>query len=187
MFIKNCWYVAAWDVEVPEDKMLARTLLAEPILFYRTTAGRVVALEDRCCHRAAPLHLGRKEGDDVRCMYHGLKFAPNGACVEIPGQATIPTKTCVRSYPVVERNRLVWIWMGEPSKADPSARPTRQCGQGTWRGVPFQGLLRRSPPGRRQQRAKLPRRPFLRSPAARACGECRRGRGSWPGSRSRGR
>ncbi len=120
MFIKNCWYVAAWDIEVPSDnKMLARTLLNEPVLLYRDSQGRAVALENRCCHRSAPLHLGRKEGDCVRCMYHGLKFAPSGACVEIPGQATIPAKACIKSYPVVERHRLVWIWMGDPALANP--------------------------------------------------------------------
>lgn len=120
MFIKNCWYVAAWDIEVPQDGMLARTLLNEPVVFYRTTEGRAVALENRCCHRSAPLHLGRKEGDCVRCMYHGLKFDPTGACVEVPGQAVVPAKARVRSYPVVERDRLVWIWMGNPALADPT-------------------------------------------------------------------
>lgn len=119
MYLKNCWYVAAWDTEVPAEGMLSRTLLGEPVLLYRDTQGRVVALEDRCCHRAAPLHLGRKEGDCVRCMYHGLKFDPTGACVEVPGQAVIPPKTRVRSYPVQERNRLVWIWMGAPELANP--------------------------------------------------------------------
>ena len=118
MFIRNCWYVAAWDMEVPADRMLPRTLLNEPVLLYRDTQGRVVALEDRCCHRAAPLSLGKKEGDCVRCMYHGMKFDASGACVEIPGQDTIPAKACVRSYPVVERDRLVWIWMGEPARAN---------------------------------------------------------------------
>ncbi|MGB3068206.1 MAG: aromatic ring-hydroxylating dioxygenase subunit alpha [Ottowia sp.] len=121
MFIRNCWYVAAWDIEVPEEGMLARTLLNEPVLLYRDSQGKAVALEDRCCHRSAPLHLGRKEGDCIRCMYHGLKFDPTGACVEIPGQDRIPPKTCVRSYPVVERNRLVWIWMGDPAKAQPDS------------------------------------------------------------------
>ncbi len=119
MFIRNTWYVAAWDIEVPEDGLFERTLLNEPVLLYRDSQRRVVALENRCCHRAAPLHLGRKEGDDVRCMYHGMKFAPSGACVEIPGQPQIPAKACVRSYPVVERNRLVWIWMGDPALANP--------------------------------------------------------------------
>ena len=119
MFIRNCWYVAAWDHEVPADGMLARTLLNEPVLLYRDTRGKVVALEDRCCHRAAPLHLGRKEGDCVRCLYHGLRFDPTGACVEIPGQERIPPQTRVRSYRVEERNRLVWIWMGDPARANP--------------------------------------------------------------------
>ena len=44
---------------------------------------------------------------------------PSGACVEIPGQEQIPPKTCIKSYPVVERNRLVWIWMGDPARANP--------------------------------------------------------------------
>lgn len=118
MFIRNCWYVAAWDHEIPAQGLLARTLLGEPVLLYRDTQGRAVALEDRCCHRAAPLSLGRHEGDCVRCMYHGMKFDPSGACVDIPGQEVIPAKACVRSYPLVERDRLVWIWMGEPSRAD---------------------------------------------------------------------
>ncbi len=118
MFIKNCWYVAAWDIEVPAEGMLARTLLGEPVLLYRDSQGRPVALEDRCCHRSAPLSLGKKEGDCVRCMYHGMKFDPSGACVEIPGQDTIPAKACVKSYPVVERDRLVWIWMGDAARAN---------------------------------------------------------------------
>lgn len=120
MFIRNCWYVAAWDQEVPAEGLMARTLLGEPVLLYRDTHGRVVALEDRCCHRAAPLSLGRKEGDRVRCMYHGMLFDASGACVEVPGQETIPAKACVRTYPVVERDRLVWIWMGEPGRANPN-------------------------------------------------------------------
>ena len=119
MFIRNCWYVAAWDTEIPAEGLFHRTLLNEPVLLYRDTQGRVVALENRCCHRSAPLHIGRQEGDCVRCLYHGLKFNPSGACVEIPGQEQIPPKTCIKSYPVVERNRLVWIWMGDPARANP--------------------------------------------------------------------
>lgn len=56
----------------------------------------------------------------MRCIYHGLKFDPTGACVEIPGQASVPPRTCVRSHPVVEKDRLVWIWIGDPALADAS-------------------------------------------------------------------
>ena len=91
MWIRNAWYVAAWSHEIAGDGLLARTIMNEPLVLYRTSNGSVVAMEDRCCHRLAPLSLGRREGDDLRCMYHGLKFGPDGRCNEIPGQTTIPT------------------------------------------------------------------------------------------------
>jgi phenylpropionate dioxygenase-like ring-hydroxylating dioxygenase large terminal subunit len=122
-FIHDSWYVAAWDHEIGADALFARTLLGRPVVFYRTSTGTVVAMDDRCCHRGAPLSIGRREGDDLRCLYHGLKFAPDGRCVEMPGQERIPPKACVRTYPVVERDRFVWIWMGEPQRADPAAIP----------------------------------------------------------------
>jgi vanillate O-demethylase monooxygenase subunit len=58
MFLKNCWYVAAWDHELIDSKLLPRTLLGERVLLYKGDSGRVVALKDRCCHRGAPLSLG---------------------------------------------------------------------------------------------------------------------------------
>lgn len=121
-FLRNSWYVAAWDREV-SGTPLARTLLGEPLVLYRTPAGEAVALEDRCCHRHLPLSMGRLEGDRLRCGYHGLLFDASGKCVEIPGQASIPPQAVVRAYPLVEKYRWVWIWMGDPAKADPALIP----------------------------------------------------------------
>lgn len=123
MFIKNCWYVAGWSSEIGQDSFLARTLVGVPVVFWRDTAGHVVAFEDRCCHRGAPLSLGRREGDHLRCMYHGLKFDRDGVCVEIPAQDRIPPNVRVRVFPIVEQHRWVWIWMGDPAKADPALIP----------------------------------------------------------------
>lgn len=119
-FLLDCWYVAAWDHELIDGRMLARTILDQPVVLYRGESGRPVALDDRCCHRGARLSHGRVEGDCVRCMYHGLKFDASGKCVQIPGQDNIPPKLGVRGYPTVERDRLVWIWMGDPARADPA-------------------------------------------------------------------
>jgi vanillate monooxygenase len=47
MFLKNGWYVAAWDSEIGETP-LARTICGEPVMFFRGANGKVVALEDRC-------------------------------------------------------------------------------------------------------------------------------------------
>ena len=123
MFLRNCWYVAAESHEVGRAP-LGRILLGEPVVLYRKADGTAVALEDRCCHRRAPLHKGRIEGDNLRCGYHGFMFAADGACVEIPGQDQVPSKSvCVRSYPLVERDRYLWVWMGEARLADPALVP----------------------------------------------------------------
>lgn len=121
MFLKNCWYCAGWDHELSQgrDALLARRIAGESLVLYRRPDGGVVAMEDRCCHRQAPLSLGRKEGDALRCMYHGWKFGPHGRCIEIPGQTQIPERACVRTFPVVERDNWIWVWMGEPDRADP--------------------------------------------------------------------
>lgn len=120
MFVKNCWYVAGWDHEVPAEGFLARTIISIPLAIWRDSENRVVAFDDRCCHRGARLSMGRREGNCVRCSYHGLKFDVTGKCVEIPSQELIPQKFKVRTYVVVERHRWIWIWMGDPALADES-------------------------------------------------------------------
>ncbi|SKD05662.1 aromatic ring-hydroxylating dioxygenase subunit alpha [Paraburkholderia hospita] len=137
MFIRNTWYVAAWSHEVEGVDLFSRTIIGTPVLMYRKEGGDVVALMDRCCHRGAPLSVGRREGDCVRCMYHGLKFDSNGACVEAPAQERIPPQAKVRQFPVVERHRWIWIWMGDPSLADPSTIPdTHWLDDREWRSLP---------------------------------------------------
>jgi phenylpropionate dioxygenase-like ring-hydroxylating dioxygenase large terminal subunit len=123
MYVRNCWYVAAWSHEIEPQALFTRTILNEPILLMRTSSGDVVALDNRCCHRGAPLSIGRREGDCGRCLYHGLKYDPSGACVEIPGQAQVPAHVRVKTYPVVERNRWVFVWMGDPARADLALLP----------------------------------------------------------------
>jgi phenylpropionate dioxygenase-like ring-hydroxylating dioxygenase large terminal subunit len=119
IFLKNCWYVAAWDYELLDGRKLARTILEKPVVLFRGESGKYIALDDRCCHRGAPLSMGRIEGDCLRCMYHGMKYDPSGACIEVPGQDRIAKTLRVRSYPVEERGHLIWIWMGDPALADP--------------------------------------------------------------------
>jgi phenylpropionate dioxygenase-like ring-hydroxylating dioxygenase large terminal subunit len=122
MFLRNCWYIAAESREVGRAP-LGRILLKEPVVLYRREDGTPVALEDRCCHRRAPLHKGKLIGDRIQCGYHGFTFDTSGACVAIPGQDKVPPTVGVRSYPVAERHRYLWIWMGEKEKADPALIP----------------------------------------------------------------
>ncbi|WP_042881996.1 aromatic ring-hydroxylating dioxygenase subunit alpha [Cupriavidus necator] len=136
MFVRNTWYVAGWDKEVGPSDLFSRTIIGIPVLMYRAEDGKLVAMEDRCCHRGAPLSVGRREGDCVRCMYHGLKFDPTGQCIEAPAQQRIPPHARVRTFPVVERNRWIWIWMGDAEAADPALIPdTHWLDDPAWRSL----------------------------------------------------
>jgi phenylpropionate dioxygenase-like ring-hydroxylating dioxygenase large terminal subunit len=119
MFIRNAWYVGTWDHEIGRD-LLRRIILNEPVVFFRRDDGKPVALEDRCCHRQAPLSMGKLLGNIVECGYHGLQFNDAGVCVKVPSQDLVPKSAKVKAYPVVERNHWIWIWMGDPAKADPA-------------------------------------------------------------------
>jgi len=122
-YVRNAWYVAAWSHDLAAETPLAMTIMGERIVIWKTAAGALHALEDRCVHRLAPLSLGRCEGDRLRCMYHGLLFDPDGKVVEIPGQDLIPPKARVRAYKVVDRHSWLWVWMGEPATADETLIP----------------------------------------------------------------
>lgn len=121
-FPLNQWYVAgfAWELK---DKPLGRTLLGKPVVLFRTADGKAAALEDRCCHRALPLSSGTLEEQGLRCGYHGLLFDAMGQCLEVPGQAKVPSKARVPAYPVQERDQIIWIWFGSATQPQPTGEP----------------------------------------------------------------
>lgn len=120
---RNLWWFATRSKELTQDKPLGMWLLDEPVVFYRQRDGSVVALDNRCPHRWAPLSEGKVDGDNIVCPYHGFKFNPLGKCVEIPSQTNIPSRAQVKSYPVTERDGLVWIWMGDAALAEKKPLP----------------------------------------------------------------
>lgn len=122
-FALNHWYAAAWSSEIPEDRPLGRRVLGEPVVLFRQAGGSVGALTDRCPHRLVPLSMGACVDGHVRCGYHGMEFDGTGQCVRIPAQTVIPPRARVRSFPALERYGLVWLWMGDPARADPTAVP----------------------------------------------------------------
>jgi len=123
-FLRNAWYAAAWGDEIVPGSLFRRTLLNTDVLFYRLRGGGVVAMDNRCPHRFAPLHRGKLIGDQVQCGYHGLEFAPTGVCAHNPhGDGRLPARATVRTYPVRERLGVTWIWMGDPALAEVAAVP----------------------------------------------------------------
>lgn len=121
-FPLNAWYAAAYDIEL-NRALLPRTVCNKKLVMYRRLDGTPVALEDACWHRMLPLSKGHLDGDRLVCGYHGLVFGANGRCVSMPSQETVNPSACVRSFPVVERHRLIWLWMGDPALADAATVP----------------------------------------------------------------
>jgi len=114
-YLRNAWYVAAWSDDIGDEALAARTIMDEPIVLFRKADGSVAAIADRCAHRFAPLSMGKVVGGDrIQCPYHGLEFDGSGACVHNPhGAKNIPPRARVKGYPVVEKHKAVWIWMGD--------------------------------------------------------------------------
>ncbi|MEU4343433.1 aromatic ring-hydroxylating dioxygenase subunit alpha [Nocardia sp. NPDC023852] len=121
--IRNQWYVAAYGHEVGRE-LLARTICNEPLVFYRAEDGSAVALADRCIHRRYPLSKSQLvDGDRIVCGYHGFTYDRTGTCVAVPAQQRIPRSARVASYPVVEQDSFIWVWIGDREYADPATIP----------------------------------------------------------------
>ncbi len=119
----NAWYVAGWDAEI-DSAPFARTICEVPMVFYRKLDRTVVAMRDACPHRLLPLSMGIREGDSLRCKYHGLKLGPDGVAEEMPLSGdSVNRAICTETYVTHERYRFVWVWIGERAKADPALIP----------------------------------------------------------------
>ncbi len=122
-YLQKAWYVAAMSTEVDSEALFHRKILGTSVMIYRTADGTPVALHDRCPHRFAPLHLGKRVGDEVACPYHALRFNAGGQCTHNPhGNGHIPQAARVASFPLQERYGFIWIWM-DASEPDLSLLP----------------------------------------------------------------
>ena len=99
--------------------LFSRTLLDTSVLIYRKADGTAVAMHDRCPHRFVPLSKGTRQGDEVVCKYHALRFDCDGKCTHNPhGNGHIPEAAKVQTYPLLEKYGFLWIWMGDEASAD---------------------------------------------------------------------
>ncbi len=118
----NHWYCAG-TVDDFGREPIARTLLERSIVFFRTEAGELRALQNRCLHRSYPMSEAIVDGDNLICSYHGVCYSAEGVVVRIPSQAHAPVpKRQLKRYTVEERGPLVFIWMGD-GEADYSRFP----------------------------------------------------------------
>ncbi len=121
-YLKNAWYMFGWRDELGSSSLLARTLAEQPIVMFRGSDRKVVALRDLCPHRFAPLSRGRVSGGVITCGYHGLGFDQTGRCVVNP-HGPVPRVARVEHLAAVEQHGILWVWLGTPESAQPSNIP----------------------------------------------------------------
>jgi phenylpropionate dioxygenase-like ring-hydroxylating dioxygenase large terminal subunit len=120
--MRQYWLPAAKSSEVEADgDPLRLMLLGERLIAFRDSEGRVGVMDHRCPHRCASLFLGRNEEGGLRCTYHGWKYDVEGNCVDTPNltDPNFKSRIKAKAYKTVERNGLIWVYMGERQEAPP--------------------------------------------------------------------
>src|SRR3990172_9278991 len=115
--MREYWVPAVRSDELPSPDCppMRLRLLGENLIAFRATSGKVGVIQNACPHRGASMFFGRNEEDGLRCVYHGWKFDVTGACVDMPSEpaeSNFKNKVRVVSYPCVERNGVIWLYMG---------------------------------------------------------------------------
>jgi nitrite reductase/ring-hydroxylating ferredoxin subunit len=122
------------ELPAPDCPPMRLRLLGENLIAFRTTSGKVGIVANSCPHRGASLFFGRNEEEGLRCVYHGWKFDVDGNCVDMPSEpaeSNFKSKVHATAYPCIERNNMVWTYMGPretpPPLPDHPGNMTPEC------------------------------------------------------------
>lgn len=148
--VQDAWHMVALSRDVKHGSVRKVTLCNTPIALFRSEAG-LGALVDRCPHRNYPLSEGRVHKGTLECPYHGWRFAPDGACSEVPGCLTDTTddqRLRADSLRVFERDGAIFVTLSGSAPEEPDLPPDFGnpdldhfwWQQGTWRGRAFDAI-----------------------------------------------
>jgi phenylpropionate dioxygenase-like ring-hydroxylating dioxygenase large terminal subunit len=135
------WYAVEYDRAVAPGQVVEVRFWDRSIALYRGTDGGLRALENRCAHRQLKLSLGEVDGCNLVCSYHGWTYGPQGRVVRVPHDLfgrPMPAVGVI-SYPVRVRYGLIWLFPGDPARAEQRAIPDipELEGSDRWACVPI--------------------------------------------------
>lgn len=126
--LRRYWQPAALSDELMSGRPVVPVrLLGEDLVLFRDEEGKLGLIGRQCPHRGADMCYGRLEDNGLRCPFHGWHFNRDGQCVEQPGEpegSRMHEKIQTPSYPVVEKNGIVWAYMGP---GEPPEFPNFDC------------------------------------------------------------
>ena len=110
--IPNGWFCVAWSKDLVPGDVQPIHYFGRDLVLFRTREGHARVLDAHCPHLGAHIgHGGRVVGETVRCPFHGWQYdGESGACAKIPYCDKIPPKARMRAWPVLERNRMIFVW-----------------------------------------------------------------------------
>jgi phthalate 4,5-dioxygenase oxygenase subunit len=118
-------FMPSADLEKDGQPQTVR-LLGETLVAFRDSDGKVGLVDHVCPHRGTPMVFARNEDCGLRCVYHGWKFDVGGKVVDMPAEpvrSRLKERVKIKSYPCVERNGMIWTYMGPENEADRPALP----------------------------------------------------------------
>jgi phthalate 4,5-dioxygenase len=115
--LRQYWMPAGLSDELDSNRPLVPVkLLGEDLVLFRSDQGELGLIDRQCPHRGVDLCYGRLEDGGLRCPFHGWHFDITGQCLEQPGEpegSTLHEKIQTTAYPVIERNGIIFAFMGE--------------------------------------------------------------------------
>ena len=118
------WFPVARVEEAVPRHVVQAQLLGQEVAVWRDDAGRINAWENRCPHRGVRLSIGLNDGKQLRCQYHGWRYASgSGQCTFIPAHPSQKPASVIRvkTFSVAERYGFIWVNLAE--EADPAEVP----------------------------------------------------------------
>ena len=115
------WFVVLRAADLEAGAIAWVQLLDEELALWRDADGGLNAWANRCPHRGVRLTIGDNLGTELRCRYHGWRFASgNGNCTRIPAHPGHTPSATLRASAYACREAYGFIWVnlhddsGEP-------------------------------------------------------------------------
>lgn len=117
--LPNGWFAVGWSRDLLPGDVKPIRVFGEDLVLFRSREGEAKVLDAYCPHLGAHLgEGGRVHGNTLRCPFHAWRFdGDTGECVEIPYCEKIPPRARVRAWPVLEANRMIFVWYHAEGKA----------------------------------------------------------------------
>lgn len=109
--LPNGWFRVAFADELNAPGVRALHYFGQDLVLAVFEDGTPRVFDAHCPHLGA--HLGRGgsiESGALRCPFHGWRFGPDGACVNVEYATRVPATARLREWPTRVRNGIVWVW-----------------------------------------------------------------------------